>query len=348
MRLKYLSGLLTLTLLLAGISACKDEPDLVRPDVSGIQVDTRIRRFERDLFAMDTSRMEAERARLDTLYGEFARIFFHRILGIDQPQIAPEGPDAYLKGFVVHPETRKLHDTIQLAYPDLSREKEIFDQAFRYLLHYFPERPHPTITTFLSEYSIANFIYGEDELAIGLDLYLGEDYPYSRIDPTNPLFSLYLTRTYNRDHLVPRTIKPLVEDLVGPPAGERLVDHIIRNGKVLYILDLILPGVQDSSILAYTPQQLQWVSENERDIWAFFSSENLLYSTDWKKYRKYVEFSPHSPGMPEEAPGRTGDWIGMRIARAWMDRHPDAGLAELVAQRDAQTFLEESRYKPRR
>lgn len=331
------------------ISGCQgSSDDLERPDVSHIDLKTEIRRFERDLFRADTLRMDTERARLDSLYGEFATVFFGHILMADDSNIAPEGAAEYIRGFITHATTRHLYDTIQVVYPDLKREQDAFDQAFRYLKFYFPHLPPPRITTFLSEFSVGNFIYGEDELAVGLDLYLGQEYPYATVDPTNPIFSGYLTRTYNRDHLVPRTLKPLLEDLVGPPAGERLIDHMIRNGKVLYLQQLILPAIPDSARLEFSPEQLEWLRDNERDIWAYFTSENLLFSNDWKKVRKYVEYSPHSPGMPPEAPGRTGDWIGLQMVKAFLKRQPQAGPAELLQWRDSQRLLEASGYKPRR
>lgn len=339
---------LSIFFLLLGFLACDRElSDLPRPDLSGIEADVVIRRFDRDLFALDTSRISEGKARLDTVYGEFAALYFDRILGISDPTIAPQGPEAFLKGFVTYPSTRRLYDTIQIAYPDLDREIPHFRTAFRTLKALFPDRPTPRITTFLSEFSIANFIFGDDELAIGLDFYLGSDYPYSLIDPTNGVFSAYLTRTYNRDHLLPRSLKPLVEDIIGPVRGERLIDHIIRDGKVQVLLEGLLPGIPDTALYGFTPDQVAWCESNEKDMWAFLLSENLLYSTDYKAYRKYVEYSPHSPGMPAEAPGRTGDWIGARIVRAWLDRHPDRGLDALADPMDAQVFLDESRYKPR-
>jgi hypothetical protein len=94
--------------------------------------------------------------------------------------------------------------------------------------------------------------------------------------------------------------------------------------------------------------QTQWLQENERDIWAFFLSEDLLYSEDWQKIRKYVEYSPSSPGMPPEAPGRTGTWIGWQIVRSYMKNQPETSLTDLLAQKDSQKFLQMSRYKPPR
>ena len=340
---------LALLLALAALPACDDTEDHIdRADVSGIAVDTEIRRFERDLFAMDTADIATARARIDSQYGEFATLYFGRVIGADDPRIAPEGPEAYLRGFLGHAPTRRLYDTIQIVYPDLDDEKEHFDLAFRYLKHYFPERPQPRVTTFLSEFGIAGFVYGNDELAVGLDLLLGEDYPYAGIDPSNPMFSGYMVRTYNRDHLVPRTLKPLLEDIAGPPTGDRLIDRIIHNGKVLWLQDLLLPGIPDSAKYEFSPDQLEWCRDNERNVWAYFLREKLLYDTDFKKHRKYVEYSPHSPGMPPEAPGRTGDWMGLQIVRAWFREHPDASPADMLRVTDSQKFLEASKFKPRR
>lgn len=330
------------------ITGCREADSWDRPDIHHIVVDTELRRFERDLFSLDTVDVAIGRSLIEEQYGEFAEIFFTHILGVDDPRIAPEGSDAYLRGFMTHERILDLYDTCQIVYPNLQKEKQHWDQAFAYLQYYFPEREIPRVTTFISEFSIASFIYGEDELAVGLDMFLGEGYPYTMIDPTNPVFSAYLTRTYNRDHLPMRTLKPLIEDITGPPPGERLIDHMVRNGKVLVMLDYILPEVADTVIFEVTPQQMAWLDDNEWNIWSYFLSEDLLYSNDWKRIRKYVEYSPHSPGMPDEAPGRTANYIGYRMAKAYLQLHPDHDLRTLVEIRDAQTLLDAARYKPRR
>jgi hypothetical protein len=341
------STLLFFLLLFWVFSACRQADDWVRPDVRHISIDTEIRRFEQDLFALDTFQL-AGLDRLYTEYGAFSEVFFTHILGVDDPRIAPEGREAYVRGFITHPEVLQLYDTTQLVYPDLRREKALLDKAFAYLQYYFPEREVPRITTFISEFSIASFIFGEDELAAGLDLFLGEGYPYTYIDPTNPVFSAYLTRTYNRDHLPVRLLKPLLEDIIGPPSGDQLMDHMVRNGKILAMLDFLLPAVADTAIFEVTPTQMTWLRENEWNIWSYFLSEELLYSNDWKRIRKYVEYSPHSPGMPEEAPGRTANWIGYRIARTWLMQQPENDLRALANLRDTQALLDAARYKPSR
>ena len=51
--------------------------------------------------------------------------------------------------------------------------------------------------------------------------------------------------------------------------------------------------------------------------------------------------------MPTEAPGRTGDYIGWQIIRAYMKRYPETSLNDLIKMNDSQMILEKSKYKPK-
>lgn len=324
-----------------------DAPDA--PDVSSLEVPLEVRRFEQDLFRLDTNNIAGGLALLDTAYGDFAQLYFGEILGANDPRIAPAGSADYIKGFITHPQIRKLYDTTQVFYADFRPWEKQFQQAFRYLKYYFPERTTPRLTTFISEYSIGNFIFGDDELAIGLDFFLGADYPYLEYNPSNANFSSYLTRTFNQEHLVAKTLIPLVQDLAGPPMGNgRLLDLMMQEGKRLYILDHLLPASPDTIIMEVSAPQWDWLQANEQQIWAFFLQEDLFYNSDWQKIRKFVEYSPNSPGMPEEAPGRTASYLGWQIVEAYMKKFPETTLAELAAITDAQELLNKSLYKPRK
>lgn len=326
---------------------CAGEATIETPDVSHIEMPVEINRFEKELFALDTSNLEMELAALEERYPEFSNVYFTYVLASRNPQVAPEGHLDYVRGFLTHPAIQYLYDTTQTVYPDLSAVREDFQQAFRYLKYYLPEVPTPSVTTYISEYTIAAFVYGDGDLGVGLDFFLGADYPYARYNPGNPNFSAYLTRSFDPRHLVSKSLQPLIQDLVGPPAGERLLDYMINNGKQLYLSRLLLPEVADSILLEMPQQQVEWLKDNELEIWAHFLKEDILYSNDFQKFRKLVEYSPHSPGMPPEAPGRTANWTGMRIIESYMRRHPNTTVAEMLAMQDSGKLLQESRYKPR-
>ncbi len=337
------------TMVLLTLTGCGTDDRPAPPDVSDIPVTVQIRRFEQDLFRIDTTRLAAELAALEAEYPAFSPIFFDFILRSRDSLVAPQGHAAYVAGFIHHPTVRRLYDTTQVVYADLSDIEAEFRQALQFFRYYFPEEPVPDLTTFISEYSLAAFIYGPgNSLAVGLDFFLGEDYPYQAYNPMNPSFSSYLTRTFNRDHLVAKTLQPLVDQLAGEPGGERLLDLMIHNGKKLYLLDHLLPYAPDSVVLELPPAKVQWLEDNELEMWAYFIKEDLLYNSDYQAIRKLVEYSPNSPGMPPEAPGRTANWVGRQIVKAYMKQFPETTMPELIDLRDAQQLLDASRYKPRR
>ena len=341
----WMSVMLSMGLLLG---ACEPETTRVLPDVRGIEVKPVFRHFDRDLFGLDTTRMVEELQRLEARYPEFAPIYFDYILRSRNPTVSPEQHADFIRGFVGFPEIRALYDTCQLVFGNWQPFEESFTGAFTYLKYYFPDLPTPDVTTFVSEYSMANFIYAEQSLAVGLDFFLGSDYPYQLLNPGNPAFSRYLTRTFNADHLVAKTLQPLIEDMTGPAPGEKLLDIMVHNGKRLYLLDALLPLTPDSVKLEVSAAQVDWLNDNALQMWAFFLEEELLYSADWQKIRKYVDYSPNSPGMPDEAPGRTANWLGWQIVKQYMSRFPDTSMQDLIGLSDAQEILNKSKYKPRR
>lgn len=332
------------TILLAG---CGNDNTIEVPNVDHIDVSVDIRRFEQDLFAIDTNTRAADLASLEAAYPEFSEVYFTYVLGSKNPQMAPQGHEAYVKGFIQHPALQYLYDTTQMIYPNLDDVKLEYEQAFKFLKYYFPELPTPKVTTFISEYSVAAFIYGAGDLGVGLDFFLGSDFPYARYNPNNPNFSTYLTRSFDRKHLVSKSLQPLVQDLVGEPRGSRLLDVMINKGKQLYIERALMPYTPDSILLELPQVQVEWLKDNELQMWAHFLKEELLYSTDFQKFRKLVDYSPNSPGMPPEAPGRTANYMGLKIVEAFMRRYPELSPQDLVSLENAQYILEQSRYKPR-
>jgi hypothetical protein len=328
--------------------SCASDKQKFIPDVSHIEADIPIRRFDLDLFQLDTNNMATELAALEAKYPVFSDLFFSRLIGSKDSIIAPMGHEAYVRGFITHPSTRNLFDTAQIVYPNLNEIQEQFNQAGKFVRYYFPEVEIPHVTTFISEFTIANFIYEGNGLAAGLDFFLGDEFAYQYYNAGNPNFSDYLTRTYNRDHLVQKTMKALTEDLAGEPQGNRMIDYMIHNGKKRFLLERILPYISDTVLFEYSASELAWCEENERELWAHFLTEDLLYSSNFRDFRKLVEPSPGDPGLPPDAPGRTANWIGWRIVHSFMERHPDMSLQDLIDQKEAQTILDRSKYKPTR
>ena len=328
--------------------SCAGDAEEPIPDVSDIVADFELRRFEQDLFSMDTTNLKNDLETLVKKYPDFGEIYFNNILQLGSINQDMDRKAAFLQQFLNNYAVRKLIDTTNLLFQDFSPIKSEFQEAFRFFKYYFPERPTPDVTTFISEFGVGVFIYKDQSLAVGLDFFLGADFPYGSIDPINPNFSSYITRTFNRDHLVAKTLAVLVEDLVGQPKQRRLIDMMVNNGKKLYLMDHLMPYTPDSIKMEVTGPQMEWLEDNELEMWAFFLKDDLIYDSEWSKIAKYVDLSPSSPGMPPEAPGRTANWMGWQIVKAYMQGHPNKKMQELLQEKDAQVILNASRYRPKR
>ena len=343
-----------LVVLILMLTACAPDKETNIPDVSDIHVDLDITRFEQLLLA-DTT---IDAARIQKLMADnpsFSEVYFKHVMPGAEDILASEDPEQQardIKAWVQHPRTRWLYDTVQQIFPDLTVLKKDLTTAFTYGKYYFPQKETPRIYTTISDFGYFPFLYAEDSLrdgiGISLEMFLGEKFPYLNYTGMNSAFSDYLTRSYNKDYIVRRTLEVWIDDLAGPPSGNRLIDMMIHNGKKLFILQSLMPAVDDTVIIDYPAVKLKWVTDNEKNVWYHFTTQDMLYETSLNKIQKYIGPSPGSPGMPAEAPGNTASWLGWQIVKAYMKSHPQTTLPQLLEMKDAQAILDKSGYRPPR
>ena len=324
------------------IYACSDDKVKNIPDVSHINPDVNIQRFEQDLFSLDSTNIEQGLASLIEKYPDFSTVFYENIIkDIEAPdKTRAELTNEFIRGPAIH----YLYDTCQVVFGDMSDLKKDFGQLSQFYQYHFPDRPPFKVVTYISEYALGVFTYDDTILGIGLDFYLGENYPYYDA----MIFPKYIKRTMDKEHLLAKSAEAITNNLVGNVEGNRLLDFMIHNGKILYIMDQLLPYAEDRIKLGYTQKQVDWCEQNELQIWTLFIGENLLYSSRKRDIQKLISYSPNSPGMPPAAPGRTANWVGWQIIKRYMERHPETSLQQLIDMKDAQKLLEESKYKPKR
>ncbi len=331
-------------LLITSLVSCGDDDaaDPI-PDVSNIKVDVKIRRFEQDLFAIDTTNLEAGVQNIEQKYPMMSEIYAQII---DDKRVKEATTSQLIGGFIKSPYTRKLNDTVQIVYKDMSDLEQEFNKAFQFYKYYFPKKPIPEIDTYISEYGIGSLTYGDSLLGVGLDFYLGEK--HGGYDPSG--IPRYESRSMDKTHLVTKSMQTMISNLSEQaPKGGRLLDMMITNGKQLYILDKILPYTADSIKFNYTQKQMDWCKTNEPDVWAYLLSEKLLYSLRQMDWGKLVNPSPSgTPKMPADSPGRVGNWLGYKIVRAYMKKYPSTTMEQLLNLHDAQKILDSSKYKPKR
>jgi len=180
-------------------------------------------------------------------------------------------------------------------------------------------------------------------LLISLDMYLGKDFePYgmSRIPQ-------YRCMRATEDFLVRDIMLEVASRIpVSYKTENILLDQMVEKGKTLYFLDATLPHLHDTTMIAYTAQQLDWCHANERNLWAFIIENELLFSSDYEKTHKLIIDGPFTSFFPDGSPGRTGWWIGWQIVRRFMESNPKVSLPQLMEELTARQILDNSGYNP--
>ncbi|WPU93378.1 gliding motility lipoprotein GldB [Mucilaginibacter sabulilitoris] len=315
-------------------------------DVSNINVEVKIERFDRDFDAMRSKSMGIQAAYLQQQYGIFYGDFINHIL-----QAGTVNDTAYFKTlrevFKGKAYTDLKHD-IDAAYPNMDAQNASLTEAFKYIKYYYPQKKLPKVYAYFSGFQAQTSI-GDGYFAVGLDLFLGAN---SRFYPalTNT-FPHYLSRHFTPENITPRVVEGIArEDMFPEDDNDRsLLAKMVYNGKIMYFMDRILPDVADTTKIGYTPEQLKWCNDFEAKIWGYFLEENLLYETDYPKIQKFLTEAPFTPGLGEknESAPKLAIWTGWQIVRQYMDKHPEVTLPQLMAEKDAQKILNLSRYRPK-
>ncbi|WDF76921.1 gliding motility lipoprotein GldB [Mucilaginibacter sp. KACC 22773] len=325
------------------LSACRGNKKV---DVSNIDLEVKIERFDQDFDAMRTHPMAQQAIHLHNKYKVFYQDFIERILPVGS--IRDTAYFKTLRNVFANKAYNDLRHDVEATYPKLDKQEAELTDAFKHIKYYYPQKRIPKVYSYFSGFQAQTSI-GDGYFAIGLDLFLGAN---SRFYPSiTSAFPHYLSRHFTPENITPRVVEGIAREDMFPESDDdkSLLTKMIYNGKIMYFMDKILPDAGDTLKISYTRDQLKWCTDFEPKIWAYFLEENLLYETDYPKIQKYLTEAPFTPGLGErnESAPKLAVWTGWQIVRAYMDKHPEVTLQQLMANKDAQKILNESKYRPK-
>lgn len=331
-------------MIMISVFSCKNSDNV--PNVSAIDVNIDFYRTELDVYTLNQREQFNE---ILLKYPDFYSIYLDNVLNLKRDSDSLFY-DSFM-GFKSDSIIQDLYKKVADKYTNMEGVRSDLKKLYQYIQYYFPDRVEvPKFYTFVADFAYQIFIFsdnGKDGIGLGLDMFMSPEINYKLINPDNTNFSDYITRSWNEDHIVQKVAQLHVADLVGDTPGHRLIDQMIHNGKMLYITQKIVPFVHDTIIHDYTLDQLDWCESNQFEIWQFFLENKLFYETNLKKISKYINPAPTSMDMPSLSPGRTANFIGLKVVESYMNRYPETTLDELISLRDSQMLMDKSRYKPR-
>jgi hypothetical protein len=335
MIMKQILFIFSAVLLLMG---CKSKHT---PDVSGIKIELHTERFEKDFFAVDTLQVQASLNKLNEKHPGFTQDFLFNILGT-----APDSVKKDVPGFIRS--YQSMNALVPEKFKNFSALEADVKRGMQFVHYYFPSYRLPTrLITFIGPVNSYGNIITTNALAVGLQLYMGSDYPLYLSSMGQQMYPLFISRRFSPEYIPVNCIRNIMDDMYPVNnLNKPLVEQMVESGKRLYLLGLLMPDAPDSIKTGYTQKQLDECYASEKNIWSFFVQNDMLYKSDPNFTRDYMNDGPNTQALGETSPGNIGQFVGWQIVKKWMDKNPETKPAALMAK-NAKEIFDEAKYKPR-
>lgn len=309
---------------------CKDpELDL---DISSITTESTFKRFDSAFFNLDTSNFEANLEKLKIQYppffmsGETERFWKYQRLDARQ---------------------NLLYNTSMDEFQSFSNYQEALNIGMKRFYAAFPNHKKIEFYSYISNLDFNSPAFYNDSLNscfMAIDLYLGSRKEFYAFLPE------YISFERQKAFFIRDALGSIVSTKINTPNPESiLLEDMIYFGKLLYILEKLMPSAPDWTIIKYPKEKFNFCLENEKHIWAYFVENKVLYSTKARDKKRFIETSPFTKfGMKfdNQSPGRIGQWLGWQIVKKYMAKNPAKNIDDLLREENPQTILNASSYRP--
>jgi gliding motility-associated lipoprotein GldB len=285
-----------------------------------------------------------ELLRFDTIFGKATEN--------DLPKLKSKYPEFFPKQYHDSVWFNRINDTFQKQlfeevirkYPTNENLEEQFTSLFQHIKYYFPIIKIPRVITSIDFVDYKNNVILTDEnLLVSLDTYLGSEHSFYEGIP------MYISQNMKESQIISDVSSAYAKQFVSMPVERTFLAQMMYHGKVLYLKDLWIPKGSDAVKRGYTQGQVDWMLENEAEIWRNFVENEVLFSTDAKLLPRFIYPAPFSKFYLEidnESPGRVGQYMGWQIVRSFMEKN-NIDLQQLMMM-NADEIFNASKYKPKK
>lgn len=296
-----------------------------------------INRFDKALFELISSEDTTLRQELINQYPQMTEILGKGILNMQSPDMP--GFFNKLENFYSEPTLKSLYGDAINKYDSVTEIEQSLGNAFAWLHETFTAMQIPAFYMHVSGLN-QNVLVGDSVLSLSIDKYMGEDYPLYK-----EFFYDYQLRKMQSADVVPDYIAGwLMSEYPFTGKENVLLDRMIYEGKIKYLVLSALPAMAPADLFGYTNESWEWCKNNEANIWKAIIERKHLYTPDQMTTMKYFEDMP-AQFLASDAPGNIGSWIGLQIVMKYIDE-TNATPEALMKNENAQEILTLSKYKP--
>ena len=321
------------------LCACQGGREYFPKNLETIEV--KVVRFDSALLNVCPDCVEVDIKQLYEEYEEFMPIYVEDVLGLDSEDTT-EFSKLYANfltdttmGFA------QTNEEVKKQFADIKNIQNELNQGFTRIHYLYPELDIPRIYFLVSGFNASIFAY-DDIIAVGADMYLGEDYEYYK-----QLVYNYQKVSMDKKFLAGDVLNYYISQKIPYTSKyNRLLEHMLFRGKQMYLLEQLLPNSPLWEVIGYTKEQWDWCVTWEKEIWNKIMDKRDLFKTESMVITSYLNDGPFTSEISQESPGRLGIWVGWRIIDSYMRHNEEVSLQELMKDGDAQKILERSFYKP--
>lgn len=331
--------ILSVIMLMGLLCGCGNKHQYIPKDIEAVEVE--IVRFDNAQLAVRPDSVKQDIEQLYANYELFMPIFVEGILGLQTEDTAYlcEMYAQFLTDTVLG--FAQTNTTAQELFANVDSLQEALNTGFSRLHFLYPEWEIPTLYLFVSGFN-SSVMYYENIMGVGVDMYLGSDYPYY-----NQVVYDYQKQTMRKACVAGDVLSMyLAYHISYNSKYNRLLEQMIFRGKQLFLLAQLLPNEPVWEVIGYSKEQWDWCEQYEQAIWNRIMQKRDLFKTESNVLSSYMNDGPFTAEVTQDSPGRLGLWVGWRIVDSYMRNNKDVTLRELMNENDAQKILEQSYYKP--
>ncbi len=115
------------------------------------------------------------------------------------------------------------------------------------------------------------------------------------------------------------------------PGGENTVlSRIAYEGALVMAKVRLVPQGTLAGALGCSVSDLQWLEQNQADIWNRLVAKEFLYSTSGEVASRLVDPAPRTSVLGPDVPGRAGRFMGYYLVLQYLQSNPDTSLPSLL------------------
>lgn len=323
--------LLTALLMCAAFVACNWLSDYKsdRKAVDGVKV----HRYDRLLEEYIASNSFSSLQKLNSEYPQETRFLIEDVLSIGN--VSDENIYQRLREYYADTLLRVISRDAEEKFRDMSGIEKDFSRAFRNLRRELPQLGIPRIYAMNSALN-QSVVVGDSILGFSIDKYLGSDYHLYE-----HFYYDYQRRSMSPEYIVPECMRfYLLSEYPFPWEWHRtLLDHIIHQGKIHWVVSRLLETKTLEDEMGYTQAEGEWCRERRDSIWNYLSTSGQLHSTDPRLVRVYMHPSECCYPLGKDAPTEVGVWLGTHIVDDYMKKNKGTSIADLLRETDYRAIL---------